>query len=92
MRMFVGEYTFVITATGRASINQCSPNTLQDLTVRRTGSPGIGGQPELIVVRQRGTRRLTRVAAHRSRIVNSSAGGSSKDTWILTDGRHQTAS
>jgi carboxylate-amine ligase len=27
---------------------------------------------------------LTRVAAHGSRIVNSSSGGGSKDTWILT--------
>jgi carboxylate-amine ligase len=26
---------------------------------------------------------LTRVAAHGSRIVNSSSGGGSKDTWIL---------
>ncbi|MDT5127570.1 MAG: glutamate---cysteine ligase / carboxylate-amine ligase [Mycobacterium sp.] len=29
---------------------------------------------------------LTRVAAHGSRIVNSSSGGGSKDTWILTGG------
>ena len=29
---------------------------------------------------------LTRVATRGSRIVNSSAGGGSKDTWILTDG------
>lgn len=29
---------------------------------------------------------LTRVAAHGSRIVNSSSGGGSKDTWILTRG------
>jgi carboxylate-amine ligase len=29
---------------------------------------------------------LTRVAAHGSRIVNSSSGGGSKDTWILTNG------
>ncbi|MET0474256.1 MAG: circularly permuted type 2 ATP-grasp protein [Mycobacterium sp.] len=28
---------------------------------------------------------LTRVAAHGSRIVNSSSGGGSKDTWLLTD-------
>jgi carboxylate-amine ligase len=36
---------------------------------------------------------LTRVAAHGSRIVNSSSGGGSKDTWILTgdDRRHQTS-
>ena len=31
---------------------------------------------------------LTRVAAHGSRIVNSSSGGGSKDTWILTGGPH----
>jgi carboxylate-amine ligase len=35
---------------------------------------------------------LTRVAAHGSRIVNSSSGGGSKDTWILTDGQRQTPS
>jgi carboxylate-amine ligase len=36
---------------------------------------------------------LTRVAAHGSRIVNSSSGGGSKDTWILTgdDRRHQAS-
>jgi carboxylate-amine ligase len=36
---------------------------------------------------------LTRVAAHGSRIVNSSSGGGSKDTWILTgdDPRHQAS-
>ncbi|MDT5411945.1 MAG: glutamate---cysteine ligase / carboxylate-amine ligase, partial [Mycobacterium sp.] len=32
---------------------------------------------------------LTRVAAHGSRIVNSSSGGGSKDTWILTGGPDQ---
>ena len=32
---------------------------------------------------------LTRVAAHGSRIVNSSSGGGSKDTWILTGGPHR---
>ena len=31
---------------------------------------------------------LTRVAARGSRIVNSSSGGGSKDTWILTGGHH----
>ncbi len=31
---------------------------------------------------------LTRVAARGSRIVNSSSGGGSKDTWILTGGQH----
>jgi carboxylate-amine ligase len=35
---------------------------------------------------------LTRVAAHGSRIVNSSSGGGSKDTWILTGGRHHRTS
>jgi carboxylate-amine ligase len=34
---------------------------------------------------------LTRVAARGSRIVNSSSGGGSKDTWILTGGRHDQA-
>lgn len=36
---------------------------------------------------------LTRVAAHGSRIVNSSSGGGSKDTWILTaeDHRHRVS-
>jgi carboxylate-amine ligase len=36
---------------------------------------------------------LTRVAAHGSRIVNSSSGGGSKDTWILTGDhpRHQAS-
>jgi carboxylate-amine ligase len=29
---------------------------------------------------------LTRVATLGSRIVNSSSGGGSKDTWLLTDG------
>ncbi|MDT5179273.1 MAG: glutamate---cysteine ligase / carboxylate-amine ligase [Mycobacterium sp.] len=33
---------------------------------------------------------LTRVAAHGSRIVNSSSGGGSKDTWILTGGRERS--
>ena len=35
---------------------------------------------------------LTRVAAHGSRIVNSSSGGGSKDTWIRTGGPNQQAS
>jgi carboxylate-amine ligase len=34
---------------------------------------------------------LTRVAARGSRIVNSSSGGGSKDTWILTGGQHDQA-
>ena len=34
---------------------------------------------------------LTRVAARGSRIVNSSSGGGSKDTWVLTGGRHDQA-
>jgi glutamate---cysteine ligase / carboxylate-amine ligase len=34
---------------------------------------------------------LTRVAAHGSRIVNSSSGGGSKDTWILTGGQERTS-
>jgi carboxylate-amine ligase len=33
---------------------------------------------------------LTRVAAHGSRIVNSSSGGGSKDTWILTGGQERS--
>jgi carboxylate-amine ligase len=35
---------------------------------------------------------LTRVAAHGSRIVNSSSGGGSKDTWILTGSDRRTSS
>ena len=35
---------------------------------------------------------LTRVATRGSRIVNSSSGGGSKDTWILTDGHRPTGS
>jgi carboxylate-amine ligase len=34
---------------------------------------------------------LTRVAAHGSRIVNSSSGGGSKDTWILTGEQARTS-
>lgn len=34
---------------------------------------------------------LTRVAARGSRIVNSSSGGGSKDTWIFTGGEHDQA-
>ena len=33
---------------------------------------------------------LTRVASHGSRIVNSSSGGGSKDTWILTSRRRRS--